>query len=145
MAGYNHSGVLVEEPAASEALNDPEANPPDFTAVDNCAGEVLTEDEAGTEELIANDDDETASDEGVDEVKANDVDEAASAETNVATPDEAIAEEVATAEVTFKREVESPWLGVCVLTDELYAIVEELYDWAEDTVVETVSDAVTVI
>jgi len=103
----NYLGVLVEEPAASEEL---EAITPEFTAVENGAEEVAAEDEgaaeeAGAEEAGANDDDEAAPDKGEDEVSADDVDEAASADTNVAPPDEAGAEDVATAEVVFKREV----------------------------------------
>jgi hypothetical protein len=52
--------------------------------------------------------------------------------------------EVVAAEVMFAMEDGNPWLDVCVVLDALYPIVVELYDWLEETYVETVTEVVTV-
>jgi hypothetical protein len=155
---WNHLGVLVEELAASEELDVPEARTPEFTAVEDTAEEFVAADEADVEdpgvvdpdeacaEVPGVDDaDEGGADESVDEVSADEIDEALAADTNEAAPEDAGSEEVATADVRFTRDIENPWLVVCVLTDELYAIVDELYDWAEEIVVEIVTEVVIVI
>jgi hypothetical protein len=136
MAGCNHLGVPVEEPAASEEFVVPEAKIPELAAVADTVEEVVAANEASTEDSGADGADEAGPDDAVDE--------ASSADTNEVSPDDAGGKDVAAAEVVFVREIENPRLNVCVLIDELYAIMDELYDWAMETVVETVTEVVIV-
>jgi hypothetical protein len=107
-------------PASSEDLVVPEASAPEFAA---------SEDGGGEEEDVK----EAAAEDANPEETNEDADRAEDAES-----------EVVAAEVMFAVEDGNPWLDVCVVIDELYPIVVELYDWLEETYVETVTEVVTV-
>jgi hypothetical protein len=127
-------GILVEDPAASDAdaaLR--EATTPEFAAVldkeDGVEFAAAIEELEELEELAAAVEVlDTAEEllEAAEEVNADEL------------------EDVATVEIRLTLEDGNPWLAVCVLLDELYATVDELYDWLAETNDVLITEAVTV-
>jgi hypothetical protein len=125
-------GILAEDPATSDAdAALPEATTPEFAAVlDKEDGVKELEELAAAVEVFST---------------AEDVFEAA--EELLGAAEEMNAgelEDVATTEVKLALEDGNPWLAVCVLLDELYATVDELYDWLAETNDVLITEAVTV-